>query len=130
MRDSGFLVSLICSNTFSALVLVSCASTNITSRGPSMIVEFTQNWSSGDVNTVNDNARWPLADDDRSMTNASPRDEKPLISYLPSAAIGEQFDTGDEAGIIGRQEQCGLCNFVGLSHTTHGDSGHDPCDRV
>src|SRR6202011_5814067 len=52
MMDSGFLVSLISCNTFSALVFVNCASTNITSCTPSMTMELVQNWSSGEVNTL------------------------------------------------------------------------------
>src|SRR6266850_5074385 len=53
-----------------------------------------------------------------------------LSSYLSSAAIGEQLDTGDETGIIGCQEERGPCNFVRLSHATHRNSGHDPRDRI
>lgn len=82
IKDSGFLVSRICCNTFSALVLVSCASTNITSWAPSMIVEFTQKLSSGDVNTFIDNAGRSLADDGRATTHASPKNNTRFILDL------------------------------------------------
>jgi hypothetical protein len=47
-----------------------------------MIVEFTQNWSSGEVNTFIDNAGWSFADDGRTTTNASPNNKKLFISDL------------------------------------------------
>src|SRR5229473_7622486 len=82
MIDSGFFVSFICCNTFSALVFVNCASTNITSCAPSIIVEFVQNWSSGDVNTLIENASWSFANDGRATTNVNPKNTKPYFKAL------------------------------------------------
>src|SRR5258708_3098162 len=82
MIDSGFLVFFICCNTFSALVFVNCASTNITSCAPSIIVEFVQNWSSGDVNTFIENAWWSFANDGRATTNVNPKNTKLYFKAL------------------------------------------------
>src|SRR5216683_7663303 len=82
MIDSGFFVSFICCNTFSALVFVNCASTNITSCAPSIIVEFVQNWSSGDVNTFIENAWWSFANDGRATTNVNPKNTKLYFKAL------------------------------------------------
>jgi hypothetical protein len=43
----------------------------------------------------------------------------------PSAAINEQFDTGDETGIIGHQKKRGFSNFMGIPHASHGDGGYE-----
>ena len=82
MTDSGFLVSLISCNTFSALVFVNCASTSITSCAPSMMVELTQNWSSGEVNTLVENAWWSFANDGRAAINVSPNKNVPPVIDL------------------------------------------------
>ena len=47
-----------------------------------MIVEFAQNWSSGEVNTLSDNAWWSLVDDGKAMTQASPKDKTLFIVAL------------------------------------------------
>src|SRR5882762_2187315 len=49
---------------------------------------------------------------------------------LGSAAVNEQFDTRDEAGVIRRQKQRDLGNFLGFSHPSHRDSGYDPRNHV
>src|SRR2546427_13019657 len=49
---------------------------------------------------------------------------------LSSATIDERFDSADETGVLGCQEQPGFCNFVRRCHTTRRDSGCNPCDRV
>ena len=49
-------------------------------------------------------------------------------SDLPSAAVNEQLDTGDETGVIRRQKERRLGNFIGFPHASHGDGGHDPCN--
>jgi hypothetical protein len=41
-----------------------------------------------------------------------------------SAAIGEQFDPRDEAGVIRAQEECDLGYLFGLRHAAHWDGGH------
>src|SRR5271168_1368515 len=71
MIDSGFFVAWICCNTFSAFVLVSCASTNITSCGPSMTTELVQNWSSEEVTTLIGNGGWLLAREACVKANAT-----------------------------------------------------------
>src|SRR6266849_9244761 len=78
MIDSGFLVSLISCNTLSALVFVNCASTNITSRAPSIITELAQNGSSGEVNTLIEKPCRPAANaDGHEIRNMSPITAEP-----------------------------------------------------
>ena len=40
---------------------------------------------------------------------------------LRSAAIGEQFDPRDEAGVIRAQKECDLGDLFGLRHAAHWD---------
>src|SRR5258707_15013671 len=47
---------------------------------------------------------------------------------LRSAAIGEQFDPRDEAGVIRAQKECDLGDLFGLRHAAHWDGGHDARD--
>src|SRR6266404_3077255 len=49
---------------------------------------------------------------------------------LGSAAVNEQFDTRDEAGVIRRQKQRDLGNFLGFSHPSHRDGGYNPPNHV
>src|SRR2546428_13302483 len=49
---------------------------------------------------------------------------------LSSATIDEQFDSGEETGVLGCQEQPAFCNFVRRCHTIRRDSRGNPCDRV
>src|SRR6202140_386002 len=49
---------------------------------------------------------------------------------LGSAAVNEQFDTRDETGVIRRQKQRRLGNFLGFPHASHRDGGHNPCNHV
>src|SRR6266581_584968 len=80
--DSCFLVSVISCNTFSALVFVNCASTSITSCAPSMMVELTQNWSSGEVNTLVENGWCSFANDGRAAINVNPNKNIPPVIDL------------------------------------------------
>ena len=50
LTDQGGYIEA--SDQFSALIFVSCASTSITSRSPSTMTELTENWPSGEVNTL------------------------------------------------------------------------------
>jgi hypothetical protein len=50
----------------------------------------------------------------------------PFRLDLGSAAVHEQFDTGDETGVIRRQKQRHLSNFLGFPHASHRDGGHNP----
>ena len=49
---------------------------------------------------------------------------------LCSAAVNEQFDTGDETGVIRSQKQCHLSNFLGFPHPSHRDGGRNPRNHV
>src|SRR6267143_1824088 len=49
---------------------------------------------------------------------------------LGSAAVNEQFDTRDEAGVIRSQKQRHLSNFLGFPHASHRDGGHNPRNHV
>jgi hypothetical protein len=51
-------------------------------------------------------------------------------SDLPSPAIHEQFNTCDETGVLGCQKKHGFSNFIGFSHPSHRDGGHNPCNGV
>ena len=54
----------------------------------------------------------------------------PFRLDLGSAAVNEQFDTRDETGVIGREEQRHLSNFLGFPHTSHRDGRHNPRNHV
>src|SRR5260221_1092534 len=54
----------------------------------------------------------------------------PFRLDLGSAAVNEQFDTRDETGVIGCQEQRDLINFLGIPHAPHRDGGHNPGNHV
>jgi hypothetical protein len=54
----------------------------------------------------------------------------PFRLDLGSAAVDEQFDTRDETGVIRRQKQRRLGNFLGFPHTSHRDGGHKPRNHV
>jgi hypothetical protein len=49
---------------------------------------------------------------------------------LGSAAVNEQFDPRDEAGVIRRQKQRDLGNFLRFSHASHRDGRHNPPNYV
>jgi len=49
---------------------------------------------------------------------------------LGSAAVDEQFGTRDETGVIRRQKQRHLSNFLGFANASHWDSGHNPRNHV
>src|ERR1700722_16451218 len=49
---------------------------------------------------------------------------------LGSATVNEQFYTRDETGVIGRQKQRHLGNFLGFPHPSHRDRGHNPRNDV
>jgi len=56
-----------------------------------------------------------------------------MVSFrldLGSAAVNEQFDTRDETGVIRRQKQHHLSNFLGFPHASHRDGGHNPRNDV
>jgi len=40
---------------------------------------------------------------------------------LGSAAVNEQFDTGDETGVVRSEKQRYLSNFLGFPHASHRD---------
>ena len=48
---------------------------------------------------------------------------------LGSAAVNEEFDTCNETGIIRSEKPSHLGNFLWLSHASHRDSGHNPCNH-
>jgi hypothetical protein len=50
----------------------------------------------------------------RAFGAIPPKKSPPFRLDLGSAAINEQFDTGDETGVIRRQKQRRLGNFIGL----------------
>src|SRR5882672_11593124 len=54
----------------------------------------------------------------------------PFQSDLGSAAVNEQFDTRDKTGVIRRQKQRHLSNFIGFPHASHRDGGHNPRNHV
>src|SRR5258707_15832223 len=54
----------------------------------------------------------------------------PFRLDLGVAAVDEQFDTSDETGVIGCQEQRHLSNFLGFPHAPHRDGGHNPPNYV
>src|ERR1700688_1095418 len=54
----------------------------------------------------------------------------PFQLDLSSAAVNEQFDTRDETGVIRRQKQRYLSNFLRFSHAPHRDGGHNPPNHV
>ena len=74
--------------------------------------------------------------DTRAIPKASDRNlrlEVIMASFrlnLGSAAINEQFDTRDETGVIRRQKQRRLRNFLGFPHASHRDGGHNPRNHV
>src|SRR5271163_2377031 len=41
---------------------------------------------------------------------------------LGHAAVDEEFDASDEAGVVGSQERDGFGDFVGGAHSAHGDT--------
>ena len=47
------------------------------------------------------------------------------LSNLRRPAIDEQFDSGDEAGIIRSQKKCRLGNFLWLADPAHRDQRHE-----
>jgi hypothetical protein len=49
---------------------------------------------------------------------------------LRHPTIDEQLDAGDEAGVVGRQEQCGLGDFIGLAHAPHRYQGDELRDGL
>jgi hypothetical protein len=56
-----------------------------------------------------------------------------MVSFrlnLGSAAVNEQFDTRDETGVIRRQKQRSLGNFIGFPHASHRDGRHNPRNHV
>ena len=59
-----------------------------------------------------------------------PKNLQPFRSDLGSAAVNEQFGTRDETGVIRRQKQRHLSNFLGFPHASHRDGGHNPRDHV
>src|ERR1700693_6143311 len=52
------------------------------------------------------------------------------FSNLGSAAVNEQFYTRDETGVIRRQKQRHLGNFLGFPHASHRDRGNNPRNHV
>src|ERR1700730_17335375 len=49
---------------------------------------------------------------------------------LRSAAVNEQFYTRDETGVIRRQKQRHLSNFLRFPHASHRDCGNNPRNHV
>jgi len=41
-----------------------------------------------------------------------------------------EIDTRDETRVIGRQKKRGFSDFIGLSHPSHRDRGHNPCNGL
>ena len=41
-----------------------------------------------------------------------------------------EIDTRDETRAIGRQKKRGFSDFIGLSHPSHRDRGHNPCNGL
>src|SRR5258708_149098 len=54
----------------------------------------------------------------------------PFRLDLRSAAVNEQFDTRDETGVIRREKQRHLSNFLGFPHASHRDGRHNPRNQV
>src|SRR5580704_8657931 len=54
----------------------------------------------------------------------------PVRLDLRSATVNEQFDTRNEAGIIGSEKQRDLGNFLGFPHAPHRDGGHNPRNHL
>jgi hypothetical protein len=54
----------------------------------------------------------------------------PLRLDLGSAAVNKQFDPRNEAGVIRRQKQRHLGNFLRFPHPSHRDRGHNPRKHV
>ena len=48
----------------------------------------------------------------------------PFRLDLGSASVNEQFDTRDETGVIGREKQRHLSNFLGFPHASHPEGRH------
>src|SRR3981189_31833 len=69
---------------------------------------------------------WSLGPSGRSR----PKSLSPFRLDLGSAAVNEQFDTRDETGVIRRQKQRNLSNFLGFPHASHRDGGHNPRNHV
>src|SRR5229473_8715611 len=67
-----------------------------------------------------------LGPSERSRQKSLP----PFRSDLGSAAVNEQFDTGDETGVIRSQKQRHLSNFLGFPHASHRDGRHNPRNQV
>src|SRR5580700_10644168 len=59
-----------------------------------------------------------------------PKNLPPFRSDLGSAAVNEQFYTRDETGVIRRQKQRHLSNFLGFPHASHRDGGRNPRKHV
>src|SRR5712664_2965827 len=59
-----------------------------------------------------------------------PKSLAPFRLDLRSAAVNEQFDTGDETGVIRREKQRHLSNFLGFPHASHRDCRHNPRNQV
>src|SRR5467141_4606897 len=59
-----------------------------------------------------------------------PKSLAPFRLDLGSAAVNEQFDTRDETGVIGREKQRHLSNFLGFPHASHGNGGHNPRNHI
>src|SRR6266404_7690162 len=67
-----------------------------------------------------------LGPSERSRQKSLP----PFRSDLGSAAVNEQFDTSNKTGVIRRQKQRHLSNFIGFPHASHRDGGHNPRNHV
>ena len=76
---------------------------------------------------------WPIRRAIPKAFDRNSRLEVIMASFrldLGSAAVNEQFDTRDETGVIRRQKQRHLSNFLGFPHASHRDGGHNPRNHV
>src|SRR6266478_6325535 len=67
-----------------------------------------------------------LGPSERSRQKSLP----PFRLDLRSAAVHEQFDTRDETGVIRREKQRHLRNFLGFPHASHRDGGHHSRNHI
>src|SRR5260370_20201052 len=65
-------------------------------------------------------------------SNPNPHRSAHFLRNATSSLILSQrsFNTRDKTGVIRRQKQSHLINFLGFPHASHGDGGHNPRNHV
>ena len=80
------------------------------------------NWQPDNMTTE---AQRKLAERRELVSSRGFRNAGAALDLRP-AAVDKQLDARDETGVVGCQKQCGLGNFLGLSHASHWNGGYNP----